>query len=217
MEALSPCRWAPPAPPAAALSPWTEQCVMCTQRQPCSSRWREALCGVVLELGWLFFDVADQVSFIFTACFQVVFRLVGTDHLLAHSSFNWLLRQLCSDSGGVGLEEVKTSFFKFRMHEMNPRWSIPRSSCAVGVFRGPAGCWAEVWWAGVVLLQFLLVGGAAGGSPCTQWGAVAGLLWSVAVSLRRLPGIDTGKLGESPTAAFGKVFGGGRGSQMSWM
>lgn len=101
MEALSPCRWAPPAPPAAALSPWTEQCVMCTQRQPCSSRWREALCGVVLELGWLFFDVADQVSFIFTACFQVVFRLVGTDHLLAHSSFNWLLRQLCSDSRGV--------------------------------------------------------------------------------------------------------------------
>lgn len=29
--------------------------------------------------------------------------------------------------------------------------------------------------------------------------------------------MDTGKLGESPTAAFGKVFGGGRGSQMSWM
>lgn len=42
-----------------------------------------------------------------------------------------------------------------------------------------------------MLLQFLVVGGAAGGSPGAQCDAVVGLLWSMAVNLRRLPGMDT--------------------------
>lgn len=70
-----------------------------------------------------------------------------------------------------------------------------------------------------MLLQLLLVAGAAGGSPCDQWDAVAGLLWSMAVSLRRLPGMDTqGSLARAALLCLGRFLVGEEGgSQMSWM